>query len=223
MNGSISLGAGPVVRVPRVAAVRGVHRHEDVGIDDGLPEGIEFRVAERARAAVARDRCRPDEDGLGATLDTPLEFLDRLLDDGQGDHRCGEDAVLVVEGPLLEHPLVEGVDGGVGQIDVVAHPLLEQAGQRREHECPVDSELVHDLDARRRLTERRNAPHRLADDLAVGLALGIPVPEVLLLGARLGDHLERGVGDVLADRAQNHDLRATVQLDVVDGTPVLLG
>ena len=215
--------AGPVVRVPGVAAVRGVHRHEDVGVHDGLPEGVELRVAERTRAAVARDRRRPDEDGLGAALDTPLELLDRLLDDGQRDHRRGEDAVLVVEGPLLVHPLVEGVDGGVGQIEVVAHPLLEQAGQRREHERPVDAELVHDLEARRRLAEGGDGAHRLADDLAVGLALGVPVAEVLLLGPRLGHHLEGGVGDVLADRAEDHDLRAPVQLDVVDGALVLLG
>ena len=91
-----------------------------------------------------------------------------------------------------------------------------EAGERREHQRAVDAELVHQLEARRRLAERGDAPHRLADDLAVRLALRVAVAEVLLLRARPRDDLERRVRDVLADLAAHDDLRAAPHLDVVD-------
>ena len=142
---------------------------------------------------------------------------------GRRDDRRGEDPVLVVERPLLVDPLVERVDHGVGQLGVVPQALLEQAGQRREHQGPVDAQLVHQLEAGAGLAERGDGPHRLADQLPVRLALGVAVPEVLLLGARPGHDLEGRVRDVLADRALDHDLRAAVDLDVVDGAAVPVG
>ena len=126
--------AGPVARVPGVAAVGGVHRHEDVGVHHGLPERVELGIAERPRATEARDRGGTDEHGLGSPLHRPLELLDRLLDDRERDDRRGEDPVLVVELPLLVHPLVQRVDRRVRQLGVVAHALFEEAGQRGEHE-----------------------------------------------------------------------------------------
>ena len=164
-----------------------------------------------------RDRGGADEDRAGAPLDHPLELLDRLLDDGEGDDRRGEDAVLVVERPRLVHPLVEGVDHRVDELRVVAHPLLEQAGERREHEGPVDAELVHQLDAGRGLAEGGDALHRLTDDLAIRLALRVADAEVLLLGPRSGHDLEGRVRDVLADLAPHHDLGPAPDLHVVDG------
>ena len=91
----------------------------------------------------------------------------------QGDDRRREDPVLVVEGPVLVHPLVEGVDHGVGGVGVVAQALLEQAGQRRPHERPVDAELVHQLEPGLGLAERGERADRLAHDLPAGLALGV--------------------------------------------------
>ena len=43
----------------------------------------------------------------------------------------------------------------MGELGVVPHALLEEAGQCREHEGPVDAELVHQLEPRPRLTEGR--------------------------------------------------------------------
>ena len=103
----------------------------------------------------------------------------------------------------------------MGHRRVVLHPLFDQAGQRREHQRVVDAEFVHHLEARARLTERRYRLHRLAENFAVGLALGA-VAEVVLLRTRLGDDLEGRVGDVLADVPANHDLGAAAYLDVVD-------
>ena len=109
------------------------------------------------------------------------------------------------------------------QLGVVAHALFQQAGQRGEHERPVDAELVHHLEAGAGLLEGRDAPHGLADHLPVGLALGVAVAEVLLLGPRPRHDLEGRVGDVLADGPADHDLRPAAQLDVVDGALVAIG
>ena len=120
-------------------------------------------------------------------------------------------------------PLVEGVDGGVDELGVVTHPLLEEARQRREHEGPVEAELVHQFEPGPRLLEGRDGAHGLAHDLAIGLPFGVSVAEVLLLGPGPGDHVERGVGDVVADGAADHDLGPPVDLDVLNGALVLLG
>ena len=40
---------------------------------------------------------------------------------------------------------------------VVAHPLLDEAGQRREHEGAVDALLVHEREAARRARGRRGS------------------------------------------------------------------
>ena len=91
-------------------------------------------------------------------------------------------------------------------------PLLEEAGQRREHQGAVESQLVHLLQAWAGLEERRDRAHRLAEQLALGLAVGVAVLEVLLPGARLGDDLEGRVGDVVADLTPDRDLRPPVDL-----------
>ena len=156
-------------------------------------------------------------------LTHPFQLLDGLLDDGQGDHRGGEDAVLVVEAPHLVEPLVERVDDDVNRDRIVAQPLLDQAGQRREHQRAVDAQLVHELKARSGLEERRDGPHRLTEEFALALAVGVAELEVLLPGARLGDHREGRVRDVVADLAADRDLGAAVDLHVLDDVLVLLG
>jgi hypothetical protein len=110
-----------------------------------------------------------------------------------------------------------------GSISDVPHPLLDQAGEGREHQRALDSELVHQFQARAGLAEGRDGAHRLAEDLAAGLALGVAVAEVVLHRAGTGDHLEGGVGDVVTDLAPYGDLRAAVDLHVLDGVRVLLG
>jgi hypothetical protein len=107
-------------------------------------------------------------------------------------------------------------------LGVVAEALLDQAGQRGKHQAPVDPLFVHQLEARRRLPERRDRPHRLPEDLAVALALGIPVAEVVLLGTGSGHDLEGRVRDVVADVAPDDDLGPTPHVDVVDHAAVPL-
>ena len=169
--------------------------------------GSNSSQAHGAAAAVTGHRRGPDQDGLGAALQAPLEFLEGAVDVAQVDDRGGEDAVLVVELPGLVHPLVQRVDDVEDQVGVVLESLLDEAGQRREHQRVVQAEAVEDLEARRGVAERGDGLHRLAHHLAEALAAAA-VPEVLLLGAGSGDHLERRVGDVVADDVADHDLGA---------------
>jgi hypothetical protein len=115
------------------------------------------------------------------------------------------------------------VNDRVDRLRVVPQALLHQAGQGREHEAAVDAELVHQLDAGGGLAERRDAAHRLADELAVRLALRVAVAEVLLLRPRPGHDVERGVRDVVADLTLHHDLGPAPDLDVVDHPLVPVG
>ena len=215
--------AVPLGGVARVAAVRGVHADEHVVFDALLPERVELRQRERPRTAEAGHRGGTDQDRTGAALDRPVQLLDRLLDDGQRDDRRGEDAVLVVEPPHLVEPLVQRVDDDVDGDRVVAQPLLDEAGQRREHQRAVDSEFVHQLQPRFGLEEGRDGPHRLTEQLALALALRVAELEVLLPSARLGDVGERGVRNVIGDLTLDRDLGAAVDLDVLDDVLVLLG
>jgi hypothetical protein len=114
------------------------------------------------------------------------------------------------------------MDDVVDQFRIVLHPFLDEAGQRGEHKRVVDTELVHLLQPRPGLAERRDRLHRLAQYLAIGLAAAA-VTEVLLLRAGPGDDLERRVGDVVADVTADDDLGAAADLHVVDGALAVVG
>ena len=183
-----------------------------VVLDALLPERVELGQRERPRAAEPGHRRGADQDGAGTALDRPLQLLDRLLDDGQGDHRGGEDAVLVVEAPHLVEPLVERVDDDVDRDRIVGSRSsirLASVGNISERSRP--SSFIFSSRGRG-LEERRNGAHRLTEEFALALAVGVAELEVLLPGARLGDHREGGVRDVVADLALQRDLGAAVDL-----------
>jgi hypothetical protein len=116
---------------------------------------------------------RAHEDDPGAAFEHPLELGDHLLEDGQGDDGRGEDAVLVVEAPLLVQPLVDRVDGGVRQVAIVGEGVLDEVGDRREHQRALHAELIEELDSRARLTVRNDAVDRLARHLPERQAFGV--------------------------------------------------
>ena len=120
-------------------------------------------------------------------------------------------------------PFVEGVDHGVGEIGVVPHALLDQAGEGREHQRAVDALLVHQLEPGRGVPEGRDGAHGLAEDLPAALAVGVADAEVVLLGPRAGHDVEGRVGDVVADLAADDDLGPALDVDVVDGALVPVG
>ena len=213
--------AVPLVEVPGQPVVGGVHAHRDVVLLHLGPERVEFGKRERAEAPQAGHGGRSDQDELGAPFGDPVELLDGLVHDGQGDHRCGEDPVLVVERPLLVHPLVERVHHGVGGLGIGGETLLQHAGQGRPHDGAVESLFVHELEARSGLEEGLRRPHGLTEDLAAALPLRVPVLEEVLLRTRLGHDAEGRVRDVLRDDVLDGQLVATVDLHELDQVAVL--
>ena len=216
-----SVVALPLVVVAGQPVVGGVHAHCDVELGHPLPEGVELGQGERAVAAVAGNRRGPDENELGPPLHHPLELLDRTVHDGQRDDRGRKDPALVVEGPVLVHPLVQRVDDDVRGDGVVGQALFEQTGQGRPHERAVEAELVHEREAGLGREERLGRADRVSDDFAAALPLWVAVFEELLRSTWSTDHVERGVRDVLRDHIANRDLRAAVDLDVLDQPRVL--
>ena len=58
-----------------------------------------------------------------------------------------EDAVLVVEAPVVVEPAVERPEGGVGGLGVAEQRLLHADAERREQEAGLDPLAVEDLQA----------------------------------------------------------------------------
>jgi hypothetical protein len=110
----------------------------------------------------------------------------------------------------------------MGQVGVLPHAFLDEAGQGGEHQGAIDPLLVHEGQPGRRLAERGDRLDRLPEDLPPALPVGIAHSEVLLLGSRSGHDVEGGVRDVLAYPTPDDDLRPPPHLHVVDGAPVLL-
>ena len=151
-----------------------------------------------------------------------MQFLDRLVDQRQADDGCGEDAVLVIERPVLVHPLVEGVDDGVGEDHIVGGAFLDEAGERRVHHAAVNAQLVHQLEAGRRRLVGGDDIHCLADELAEVQAIGVVAEEVVLGAARPGHPRERRVGNHVADVVLDDELGSPIDLDVADLSAVFL-
>ena len=114
------------------------------------------------------------------------------------------------------------MDDVENRFGVVLETLLDQAGQRREHQGVVQAERVEHLEAGLGVAEGRDGLHRLAHHLAVTLAPAA-VPEVLLLCTRARDDLEGRVGDVVTDRVADDDLGPPMDIDVVDDALAVIG
>ena len=107
----------------------------------------------------------------------------------------GEDAVLVVELQVSYIHSVERVDHGVDQLGIVAQALLDEAGQRREHQGAVDALLVHELEPGGGLAEGRRVDFIGLPKISRRLLpSGLPVSEVVLLRARAGTTSKVGLG-----------------------------
>ena len=213
----------PVAGVGVIAGVGGVAGDQDSGLLNGVPEVVKLGQSHGAGTPHGGHRGGADQHSPGPVVHSPLQLLDGPTGVGQGDDRGGEDAVLVVEGPLVQHPAVEGRNGGVGELDVVLHPLFEQRGQGGEQQRGVHPLLVEQLEAVVGVAEGGQTADWLAGDLAQGSALGVVAPVVFLPGAGSGDHIEGGVGDVLADLVVYGDFGASLDVHVADGAAVVLG
>jgi hypothetical protein len=158
---------------------------------------------------------------FGTALDHPVQLVDGLLHDRQGDDGRGEDAALVVELPGLVQPLVQGVNDRVSRLGVFAETFFYEAGQCRVHHRFVDALFVEQLQPGRRFTHRGGCFDRFPQDLALRFAFGVAVVEVVLLRSRGRDLVEGGIGDVVADLSQGRDLGASVHFHVSDRAVVL--
>ena len=116
--------------------------HRDAGLLDAVPVAVVLRESERSGTVIPPRRRRAHEHTGGAPLQHPLQLPNGVVHDTRRDDRRGEDAALVLEGPFVDHPLVQGVDGGGAQIGIVTHALLDQAGQRGQHEGVLHALLV---------------------------------------------------------------------------------
>ena len=110
------------------------------------------------------------------------------------DVRRGEDAVRVVELPVVEHPRVEGVERRVRGLGIVDERLLHADAERGEQEAAFDPLLVHQRDPRRGLAVRRVDRLELAERGA-NVVAGALAAEVLVERAGSGDGVEGRVRD----------------------------
>ena len=132
----------PLVEVASQTVVGGVHADSDVVLLHLGPEGVELgkcKGAEALRLGTGAGRIRMI---LAPRSTTQSSSRMASVDDGQGDDRSGEDAVLVVEGPLLVHPLVESVHDDVGGLRVVVRrssSTLARVGHMMARSTPCSS------------------------------------------------------------------------------------
>jgi hypothetical protein len=172
---------------------------------------------------VAKVWGRTQQHRPGAPRQHQLELGDPLVEHARVDQRRGEDPPGVVVAPVLVQPLVEGVDGDLGEHRVVDQPLLDQARQRGEHQRGGDPLLVQQREPGPGLAERGEAGHRRAGELAQRPALGVVAGVEGHVGPGPGDDLERRVGDELGEPVADHQLLAPPDLDEKEQVAVPLG
>ena len=102
-------GGEPVdgIAVGRGPAVAGVDHHGDPGIVGQLPEAVEHGVEGRPPPEGRGRRRRSHDDGPGAVVERPGQLLHGPRRIGQREVGGREDAIVVVEGPVLDQPAVE--------------------------------------------------------------------------------------------------------------------
>ncbi len=138
-----------------ITRIRAMQDHEDVRFVDLGPEPVELAVTRRTRSEPARSRSGANQDVLDALREQIVDLRFSMFRAGERDIAAGEDAVLVVVGPLVGDPGVERVDAGGDQIDVVAHVAFDHRGERREDKLGMDLLLVEQLEARLQVPQIR--------------------------------------------------------------------
>ena len=139
----------PVGRITVVAHVARVVRDDDARFGGTRPEAVVHRVGRRAREVGAAHRTGSHHHDLGAVREHPLDFPFGLLRVGEREIRRGVEPLLVVERPVVVHPLVERVERDVRGIGIVHERLLHADAERREEEGRLDVLLVELRDTRR--------------------------------------------------------------------------
>ena len=217
--------AQPLVRVPQVARIAGVHPNHDVEVLHPLPERVELGKRERLPSLPRRDGRNAQQEDLGAPLVDELELLEGAVEYSEADDRGRVDRVRSHVAPVLVHPLVEGMDDGRGGIGIVGEPLLDRTGECGPEQRSIDAHLFHQLQTGLGIEERIDArhdhhllPRSTSDRREPAASFG----DVQAHGAWRGHLHEGGIGDVVADQIADRQLGAAVDVDVLDD-PVVLG
>ncbi len=73
-----------------------------------------------------------------------LELVDRAPEIAEREHWRGEDAVLVVEAPVVVEPAVECMEVRVQLLGIVLHEVLDAHSERGEQQDALDALAVHE-------------------------------------------------------------------------------
>ena len=149
-----------------------------------------------------------------ALVEGPLQLLDRPLRIGQREVGRGEDAVVVVEAPVVVQPAVERPEREAHRFGVVPQQLLVDHPERREQPATREPLIVERLQPSVAIAVLGADRLVIAQALERVDALGVAA-EVVVQAARLRDRVERGVGDGAADAPADH-----VVLPAVDRGPL---
>ncbi|CAI7975971.1 hypothetical protein FRAHR75_200077 [Frankia sp. Hr75.2] len=173
----------------------------DPGLGRHRPEPVEVGV--RGGAAADRPGAQVHQARVG--VQHPLQLGHGVVDVEQGEHRNGEDPVLLGVAPVLLEPPVERAQAGVGQFDVVRHVLLDGHAEGGQHDGRLDTLVVHQVQPRGPLDERGVVLR--VQDLAVGEAVRHLADEQALQragGGRVvpGHHAHEGAAVAQIDPAQ---------------------
>ena len=186
------------------------------------PEGVEVALAHRRGVPGHRGhRPRVDQHGPRTPLDAPVEFGNCLVHVGQRDDRGREDPSPIVERPFLVEPFVVGVHDGMGELDVIGHPLLQHAARGGEHDTGLDALGIEQLQAFLRAPEGVRTGNRVGQ-LPKRFTIRVDAAEIVRPRSGRCDDVVGGVGNRVGQLALDHELRLTVDLYPFDRALVLL-
>ena len=220
----LHLGAlAPVRQVAAVRAVAAVQGEGDAGLVHPRPERVIEGVGVATAARRRGDRADADEDHPGVAGEGGLQLAHGVVRVDERDVRGGEDAVPVVEAPVLVQPAVEGPEGGHERRRVVDQRLLHAHAERREEEGGLEALGVHDLQAGVAVAVGGVDRVQLAEQVGHSGGLGVAAPEVLVERPRLADRVERRVRDEPVDLAADQEALAPVDRRPLHGALGELG
>ena len=149
-------------------------------------------------------------------VERPLELLHRPRGVGEREVGRGEDAALVVEGPVLGEPPVERAEGDAHRLRIVLQRLLVDHPERGEEEAPGQPLVVEHAQPSGRIAVLRTDGLVVADELERVHVVRVAT-EVLAEAAGLRDRVEGGVGDRPAHLAADHVVLPTLDRGPLHG------
>ncbi len=114
------------------------------------------------------------------------------------------------------------MDRRVREVGVAGDGVLDEVGDGREHQRPLNTELIEQLDSRTGLAEGGDAVDRLTGHLSERESLGVVARVIGHVRARTRDAVEGRVRDELGECALHRQSCAPAHLDELDVACVAL-